>query len=219
MLTNPLAEEIEVDSTSQDLWKIGAYVMLVLTVIQFMMTAYFGKKINIAAAIIQEASAAIGDMPLLTVLPLIPCAVIVGLFLWFLYAAAAIYTMTDVSAMTSAAASAGVNTTSITEIKDSAMKDYIFIFHFFMFLWMNQFVQGMMLMIIAGAVSAWYFRPREVDDPERKLTGNPILTSAKRTLRNFAFLRKSLLTNMIRLIIILQGQYASMLGLSQSAHF
>ena len=119
MLANPLAEEIEVDSTSQDLWKIGAYVMLVLTVIQFMMTAYFGKKINIAAAIIQEASAAIGAMPLLTALPLIPCAVIVGLFLWFLYAAAAIYTMTDVSAMTSAAASTGVNTTSITEIKDN----------------------------------------------------------------------------------------------------
>ncbi len=183
MLTNPLATEIEVDSTSQDLWKAGAYVMLVLTVIQFMMIAYFGKKINIAAAIIQEASTAIGAMPLLTALPLIPCAVIVGLFLWFLYAAAAIYTMTDMTSMTSAVASTGMNTTSITEVKDNAMKDYIFIFHFFMFLWMNQFVQGMTLMIIAGAVSTWYFRPREVDDPDRKLTGNPILTSAKRTLR------------------------------------
>ena len=131
MLTNPLDAEIEVDSTSQDLWKVGAYVMLVLTVIQFMMTAYFGKKINIAAAIIQEASKAIGDMPLLTALPLLPCAVIVGLFVWFLYGAAAIYTMTDMSSMTSAVASTGVNSTSITEIKDNALKDYIFVFHFF----------------------------------------------------------------------------------------
>merc|ERR1711912_137773 len=86
------------------------------------------------------------------------------------------------SSMTSAVASTGVNSTSITEIKDNALKDYIFVFHFFMFLWMNQFVQGMTLMIIAGAVSMWYFRPREVDDPDRKLTGNPILTSAKRAI-------------------------------------
>ena len=56
MLTNPLATEIEVDSTTKDLWKAGAYVMLVLTVIQFMMIAYFGKKINIAAAIIQTST-------------------------------------------------------------------------------------------------------------------------------------------------------------------
>lgn len=86
------------------------------------------------------------------------------------------------TSMTSAVASTGMNTTSIAEVKDNAMKDYIFIFHFFMFLWMNQFVQGMTLMIIAGAVSAWYFRPREVDDSDRKLTGNPILTAAKRAI-------------------------------------
>merc|ERR1712100_925101 len=51
-----------------------------------------------------------------------------------------------------------------------------------MFLWMNQFVQGIALMVIAGVVTTWYFRPREMDEDGRPLKGNPILNAVKRTL-------------------------------------
>lgn len=186
MIDNPLQATtgtIEVDTTSQDLWKACAYIMLILTIVQFMLTAYFGKKINIAAAIIQEASKAIGEMPLLMAFPIFPCVIIVGLILWFLYGAAAIYTMADVSGVTEVASTAAGNATAgITDVPDSAMKDYLLVFHFFMFLWMNQFVQGIALMVIAGAVTTWYFRPREMDEDGRPLKGNPILNAVKRTL-------------------------------------
>jgi hypothetical protein len=181
LLANPIASStgtIEVDTASQDLWTAFAYVMLVLTIIQFMLTAYFGKKINIAAEIIKEASSAIGAMPLLIGFPIFPCIIIVALFIYFLVAAASIYTMTDMSAMTDAAASAGGNSTGISEVGDSALKDYLLVFHFFMFLWMNQFIQGIALMTIAGAVTTWYFREREDDRP---IPPKPILNSLRRT--------------------------------------
>merc|ERR1719352_1811850 len=134
--------------------------------------------VYIAAAIIQEASKAIGEMPLLMAFPIFPCVIIVGLILWFLYGAAAIYTMADVSGVTEVASTAAGNATAgITDVPDSAMKDYLLVFHFFMFLWMNQFVQGIALMVIAGAVTTWYFRPREMDEDGRPLKGNPILNA------------------------------------------
>ena len=154
-------------------------------------------------------------MPLLTALPLLPCAVIVGLFLWFLYAAAAIYDdRHDFNDF--CVASTGMNTTSIAEVKDNAMKDYIFIFHFFMF--MDESICSRMTLMIIRAVSAWYFRPREVDDPDRKLTGNPF-DCRKTYVETISSVFTYILTSSLLQTVILQGRYAFTLVLLQSAHF
>ena len=38
-------------------------------------------------------------------------------------------------------------------------KTFMILYHFFGFLWTNQFIQGMGMMVIAGAVAEWYWTP------------------------------------------------------------
>ena len=142
---------LSVDSSSSDLWTVAAYLMLFITGLQFVMIVYYGKKINRAAIIIKEASNAIAAMPLLVAFPIVPCIMICGLIFWFVYCGAALYTMEDLD--TSALDNANVNTTTINTVPKQTVKDYFLLFHLFMFLWGNQFIQGITLMTISGAVS------------------------------------------------------------------
>lgn len=175
---------LAVDSSSTDVWTAAAYVMLFVTGIQFVMIVYYGKKINRAAIIIKEASNAIAAMPLLVAFPVVPCIMICGLIFWFVYCGAALYTMENLD--TSVLSSASINTTAISSVPKSAMKDYLLLFHLFMFLWGNQFIQGVALMTISGAVSMWYFREfNDKDnrsDNDRTLQPRPIWKSLKRTV-------------------------------------
>jgi|EP00505_MAST-04D_sp_SCG-Rhode-Island_P004639 solute carrier family 44 (choline transporter-like protein), member 2/4/5 len=186
------SDTLAVDPAQKELWEAIAYVMAVVTIIQFALVAYFGKKINIAATIIQEASKAIAAMPMLVVFPILPCLLIVGLIGWFVYCGAALYTMKAVDTASVGLADTALktlqasNSTNAVVISENALKDYLLVFHFFMFLWGNQFIQGFALMTISGAVSLWYFREFEEneprDDAHRTLHQSPICTSFKRTV-------------------------------------
>ena len=59
-------------------------------------------------------------------------------------------------------------------------KNIMLLYHFFGFLWTNQFIQGMGMMIIAGAVAEWYWTPTKKGKKKGRL--NELGASMKRTV-------------------------------------
>ncbi|MCW0208644.1 MAG: choline transporter-like family protein, partial [Achromobacter sp.] len=74
---------------------------------------------------------------------------------------------------------------SFSEIASMPVMNYLLVYHFFGGLWTVQFIQGFAVMVIAGAVAAWYFshdpgtKPASLYNLERL----PVWASFKRTLR------------------------------------
>lgn len=63
--------------------------------------------------------------------------------------------------------------------KKSSLNDILLAVHFFGFLWTNQFIQGISIVIIAGAVSRWYF----THDKATELPKYPLKDAIKITFR------------------------------------
>merc|ERR1711939_1009333 len=136
------------------------------------------------AQIISEASKAVGAMFSMVVYPLFPVAIICGIFVWFIFTAACLYSMGEISgqdlvdAANEAAGStgtnesyfnatanhtmfrqvhAGMNLTASANMSGEDVGRWLLLLHLFIALWGNAFVQGTTIMTIAGAVSGWYF--------------------------------------------------------------
>ena len=63
-------------------------------------------------------------------------------------------------------ASCGNATSAVQGLQPNArLNDFLLAYHLFGFLWTNQFIQGVVLLTVAGAVSEYYFA--EVRGPRR----------------------------------------------------
>jgi len=75
----------------------------------------------------------------------------------------------------------GVNMTASAAFKEADWGKYVMLFHVFVALWGNAFVQGFMTMTIAGAVSNWYFT--EPEDGVKDTGKLPVPAACFRTIR------------------------------------
>lgn len=161
-------------------WSIACYVMIALDVVLLLVLIFMCSRIRIAIGIIREASKALQSMPFLTLFPLVPTIFALGLFAYWLVAAAYIATSAEIT-LQDVSAAAG-NLTGYTPIKAQVDNDnvvnYLLIYHLFGLLWTSQFIQATAYTTIAGAFCEYYWT---LD--KRQVRALPVLRAWWRTIR------------------------------------
>ena len=203
-------EAIDALTNTVDLGESGAnpetmkyigYAMSVITVGFFVMIIALRQKIRIAIAVLKEAAKAVGAMPAIVLFPLSTTLATLALMLYFIFGCALLRSM-EGELKTPAALSNITSLVSISNIlptgnstgnstvglgsaaayADLNYKDYLLMYHFFGFLWTNQFFQGIGIMTISGSIAQWYFDNGDKDDSTN--SGNKNVPQALfRTLR------------------------------------
>mmetsp|Transcript_2639 Transcript_2639/g.9149 ORF Transcript_2639/g.9149 Transcript_2639/m.9149 type:complete len:816 (-) Transcript_2639:260-2707(-) len=194
-------------------WKWFAYISTAVTVIVVVLVVFWYKKIKIAVAVIKEASDAVRKMPLMLLLPIVSTIFILILVLYFLIIASYIssgaeLTTADVAAAANEATEATtgqnllcaagddgeIDTNKCAEMpsiqasyEGSSLNDTLLAIHFFGFLWTNQFIQGITVVIIAGAVSRYYFTHNKKEDLPKYPLKEAIKTTFRYHLGSIAF--------------------------------
>lgn len=191
-----------------DYWEAAAYVLAVVTLLVLLVVIAYRKRIELAVALLKEASIAIRSMPGLMLVPLVSAVAVLMLTAYWLGISAYVYTVSNdglAAAVTSvselAAGSALAN--SLCGVANSSMalnasactlplsmtvydqdvglNSAMLVYHFFGFLWTNQFIWGMSVLVVAGAVSQFYFSADSKADLKR-----PTLDAAWRAVRYHA---------------------------------
>merc|ERR550514_1613956 len=93
-----LPAELTTNETDRETWKWVAAFMTVLSVVTLVVMTAMCRKINIAAQIISEASKAIQKMMCLMAFPIWPVIAITGIFVWFIFVSACLYTVGEITA-------------------------------------------------------------------------------------------------------------------------
>jgi hypothetical protein len=164
-------------------WQYGAYGMTGATVVYCIIIIVMCKSIRQAIAIIQEGSKALLVMPTMVLWPVhtVVCMSILGVF--WVYVASYLYTIEELTlaglleySNSVAAAipgagglldslycgnlSAGGNCSlpfSAAADGETKVGEYLLWYHLFMLFWTGEFIRGIGIMVIAGAVSDWYW--------------------------------------------------------------
>ncbi|KAG5877891.1 hypothetical protein JTB14_005130 [Gonioctena quinquepunctata] len=138
----------DVDSRKKDAYFVFAILAAVATLVIILIIFVMRKRIKLVVQLFKESGKAIAAMPLLLLEPILTFVFVVAVvFLWFYFCLWI--------------ESSGILTEKRPRVyhyeKDGWMKITRW-YNFFAMLWMTQFVIGCQHMVIAGAVSVWYFR-------------------------------------------------------------
>jgi choline transporter-like protein 2/4/5 len=162
-------------------WAIACYVMIALDLLLLVLLVFMCGRIRIAIGIIREASKALQTMPLLTLFPLLPTIMAVGLVAYWLVAAAYIATSAGVTiqdVVNTTSSIAGTSSSVTVEVSDDKIVNYLIIYHLFGLLWTNQLIHATAYTVIAGAFCEYYWT---LD--KRQIRALPVVRSVWRTLR------------------------------------
>jgi hypothetical protein len=195
---------LDITTDTQTLWRVAAFISVVLWVTVIVLVIVLAKKIRIACAIIEEASVAILTMPCLAFFPFFTALFILANALFFIFSIALLSSTEGVTVgdiTTSFSGYLGVNCSedllfndsyfediefdlddtsstyddainqlsnltssatcsvfdSVSAFEDTNVVTFLNWFQLFCFLWNNAVLQGIGIMVVAGAVAEWYW--------------------------------------------------------------
>jgi hypothetical protein len=119
-------------------------------------------------------------MPVMVLYPIFTIVLSIILIMWFMASSAAIKSMGGEETVDASTA----NVTSYTKFTEGQYTTYVLFFNLFGFLWCINFVQGIGMMTIAGAIGQWYFTRPPADGSEKDLPNSAVFASFRRV---FAF--------------------------------
>ena len=150
-------------STTTTMYRWAAYLMTALTVIGLILIVAMRRTIRVAIDVMKMGSSSMLALPGLLGVPVVGLALLVPLVVWWLYVAAALMSAgdkvdvsVDVSAAMQSFGQTGGNYTMVGYDDLNIMK-YLQAYNFFGLLWTANFIMGLGMVTIAGAVSGWYF--------------------------------------------------------------
>jgi choline transporter-like protein 2/4/5 len=158
-----------IDAIGQREYETMGIVSAVITCLLFAMVMGLLDKIELAIAILSEASECIGRMPLILVFPIIPIAMLTVLYFFAFMAMGyllssptfaesfhSVYTFNYTTGLVYESS----NYTSVAADEGQLDSANIFAFYYFMFgvAWTAEVIQGFAVMTVAGAVTKWYWR-------------------------------------------------------------
>eukprot|EP00762_Andalucia_godoyi_P006425 ANDGO_02906.mRNA.1 Choline transporter-like protein 2 len=153
------------------------YAFYACAFIFFCVIVFLRKRIQLAIAIVKEASDAIRDMPLIIFFPLW-MVIIVGGFLAY-WIAVACYLMSIADPSIDWQTMNGFERPGEIDWSFSASMRYVLIYHFFGLLWTLGFLLAIVFLVIAIAMATWYF----IEPPKQSLPSHPVLSAVGTTLR------------------------------------
>jgi choline transporter-like protein 2/4/5 len=198
-LTNTV--DLGESGANPDTMKYIGYIMSVITVGFFVMIIALRQKIRVAIAVLKEAAKAVAAMPIIVLFPLTTTIATLSLMLYFIFGCALLRSMEGDAIQSALADLTSVNMTNIlpstagnstgnstgmfpgaSAFADMSYKDYLLAYHFFGFLWTNQFFQGIGIMTISGSIAQWYFDSGDKDENTKSDSKN-VPKALYRTLR------------------------------------
>lgn len=150
----------EKQEKNQTLYKIFAWISIIVTLILFIVILFMRKNVRVAIAIMQEASAVVGHIPVLIAWPLIPYCMLLVLLGYWVVVGAYIYTTASVSAADFSDAAGdltGGQNITIQAVETSNLVNFMSAYHLFGLLWTNQLIQAISMCTIAGAGAEYYW--------------------------------------------------------------
>jgi len=173
------------------MYRVAAVGLTTCYVIILILFLFARKKINVAIAIIKEASKVLAKMPLLVLFPLITTFCICLNYAWFAGIGAMLVSATDLDVAAvlkpvssgNASADLSMNLTGTNqETGTGNLAQILQWYHFFGFLWVGQIIMGVSILVISGAVSQFYWtRPNK--DGGKDLGKFPIASAYFRAVR------------------------------------
>jgi hypothetical protein len=175
--SNSLMNEAEEAEKQYYIW--AGYAACVFAFVWLCCLIFLRKAIKMAIKIIQISTMAMGSMPELVLFPLVTYGGIVILAIVWLIIGTMLQTagtisstslLNETASATAAANSAAASTSnsnitsidiqsSYAQVEEMDVINYLWLYHIFMGLWVNAFIQGVAMLTIAGSVSKWYFTP------------------------------------------------------------
>ena len=201
---------VQTDSSDELKWKhtcqYTSYVVAGIAVLFSCLVICLRSRIKMAIEVVESASRAIEDIPMMTFFPLWSLLTSLLLFAAWAYVTAYLYAT---SSLQNKDIPDGVGHIFYNEGRISTDKKYQafdykettetkFASHFFVLLWVLSIVHYFTYMIVSGVVADWYFTPRDAQsgkklrhnkqdadyDDEIHLTATPICDAVWRTLRH-----------------------------------
>jgi hypothetical protein len=166
------------DSQSTQALQYTGYAFYGLAFIYFCMIVFLRKRINLAIAIVKEASSAIQAMPMLVITPIIMAVFVIGFLAYWI--AVACYIMSIYSP-----------TVTYVTVNDKYQRPgevdwsfnydmrYVLAYHFFGLLWTMGFLLSTLFIMIATACATWYF----IEQPKQAMPRFPVSNAAGVVLR------------------------------------
>jgi len=153
----------------------------VATTIFFLIIIFARKRIKIAIAVIKSASKTFADMPFMVLFPVPVIVLFCGFFFAWAYGAVFIFSAGEVAQKKSPDDYVGKSFLAegnLYTVEDKfEVIDYddtiknSFAPHFFLLLWVTQFLVYFTFTVIAGAVSDWYFTARDDGGDKKRGSG------------------------------------------------
>jgi choline transporter-like protein 2/4/5 len=170
---NPIQKN---DEANETMFRVLAWVSIVLTLVLFVVILFMKKKVNICVGIMREASHCLRAIPLLILWPLVPYFLFLALLVYWVVVGAFVASAGEISvakmlALTnstllqqaSAASASLANATSaavpasLQTLDSSKLRQYLGLYHFFGLLWTNAVIQALSMCTVAGVVSKYYW--------------------------------------------------------------
>nr|CCA18518.1 choline transporterlike protein putative [Albugo laibachii Nc14] len=154
-------------------WAISCYVMIAIDILMLCLLIFMCGRIRIAIGIIREASKAVRRFPVIVLYPIVPTVFTIGLFAYWVVAAAYISTSASITVSDFASTAGEIlhrdeNATNATlgvinEIKDDQILNYLVLYHLFGLLWTNELISAFATTTIAGAFCEYYWTSNKAE--------------------------------------------------------
>ncbi|XP_046568947.1 choline transporter-like protein 2 [Haliotis rubra] len=131
-----------------DTWMVYASVASVIAIIVFLLVIVMWKRIKLVVQLFKEAGSALGRIPLLLIQPVWTLIILL----------AAVGAVVFIGLFIETAGEPVVDAqTGFVKYELNVLMQYLQWYHFFGLLWISAFIVACQDLIIAGAVSVWYF--------------------------------------------------------------
>jgi choline transporter-like protein 2/4/5 len=173
----------EANTSSVVAQEVMAYVLIGLTAIYLCLLCYLHRRINLAIALLREASRALAKMKTMILVPIVFFLVLLVFLSYWVVAAAYIMANAkpdpEYSTYTRGLiASNRIRPTQVDFKWDNTLR-YLMGYHFFGLLWTGGFILAFLFMSLAVSVSTWYF----LEPPRNAPMNSPVWKGVKTTFR------------------------------------
>ena len=167
--------DVTITTSQLNMMRYTAYVLLALTVLFVLVLIAIRRRITLAIQVIKEASRALSAVRSMIMLPLLPLVLFVGFAVGWAVMALYMYSVgvyEDVVTPNQVlysfySATRNDNPTYSKQFVWDKNYKYLFILHFFMFLWTSEFFVYFTFMVLAGTVADWYFTPKSAQQQQQ----------------------------------------------------
>ncbi len=153
-------DQLEGQENVQAGFRYAAYFMTVVSIVVLVMIIALRKSIKVAIDVLKLGAKAVQSLGVeLLTFPLVTATSLFAITMWFLFVSAYLMSAAALKedAVTTDVANNGTAPYSVAEFADNKALRYMFVYHFFGFLWTANWFSGLSFVTIASAVGGWYF--------------------------------------------------------------